>query len=543
MVTNRNFPTGSQFFQILRNADAVYVDKTQFIVPLLAKENNAQYFLSRPRRFGKSLFISTLEQVFLGKKEMFKGLYIEDKIKWEDYNYPVIRLSMDRIGFFQLGLEVALYDMLKGLAREHGITLESTLYSAQFGELIQKMSEKYQKKVVLLIDEYDKPIITYIEKDNVEEAEKNRDILKSFYGILKSNGDHLRFLFITGVSKFSRVSIFSDLNHLDDLTLDDNYATICGFTETELRHYCHGGLEDLAAKNKTSLDSIVDKIRYWYDGFSWNAVDFVYNPFSTMLLMHKQAFKNYWVDTGTPTFLAKLINEMGQYDFTNMEVKETIYNWHDLKNLDYISIMLQTGYLTFKEPVAEFIYKIGFPNREVEQSFSELLLENRLHQKEGRLAVTVHDIEKAFKRHDIPRVLEIIGDLFKNLPSQFFKEGKEKTDAQGNVTTIRTPVGENFYHAVIYLVFKILGISMQAEVSTNKGRIDALVETDTHIYVFEFKKNRKASVALEQIKEKKYAEHFALSKKEIYLIGVAFNLQKRGISDSVMELYDRNADI
>jgi hypothetical protein len=193
--------------------------------------------------------------------------------------------------------------------------------------------------------------------------------------------------------------------------------------------------------------------------------------------------------------------------------------------------------------VAEFIYKIGFPNREVEQSFSELLLERHLHKREGRLAVTIYDIEKAFKRHDIPRVLEIIADMFKTLPSQFFKEGKPKTDAQGNTTITQTPVGENFYHAVIYLVFKILGVSMQAEVTTQKGRIDALVETDTHIYVFEFKKNRKASVALEQIKENKYAEHFALSKKQIYLIGVAFNLQKRGISDSKMQLYDRNAPI
>lgn len=539
MLNNRNFPTGSQFFPNLIEDNAIYVDKTQFIVPLVAKKSNAQYFLSRPRRFGKSMFISTLEQVFLGKKELFKGLYIEDKIEWD--SYPVIRLSMDKIGFFELGLEKALHGVLLSIARDNNIVLEGAGYSARFTELIKKMAEKYQKKVVLLIDEYDKPIITYIEKDNVTEAERNRDILKSFYGILKDSGDQLRFLFITGVSKFSRVSIFSDLNHLDDLTLDDNFATICGFTETELRHYCHAGLEDLATKNQTNIDAIVDKIRYWYNGFSWNAVDFVYNPYSTMLLMHKQAFKNYWFDTGTPTFLVKLINQSGQYDFIDLEVDQDIYNWHDLKNLDFISIMLQTGYLTLKEHIVDFIYKVYYPNKEVELSFSKMLLENHLHKQSGRLAVTIYDIEKAFKRHDIPRVLEIIADMFKSLPSQFFKEGKEKTDAQGNVTMTSTPVGENFYHAVIYLVFKILGISMTAEVSTQHGRIDALVETDTHIYVFEFKKNRKASVALEQIKENKYAEHFALTKKQIYLIGVAFNLQKRGISDSIIQVYDREA--
>jgi hypothetical protein len=538
MLNNRNFPTGSQFFQLLIEGKAVYVDKTQFIVPLIEKENNAQYFLSRPRRFGKSLFISTLEQFFLGKKELFKGLYIENKVEWD--SYPVIRLSMDRIGFFEIGLEKALLETVQSIAMSENIVLNELGYSRGFAELLKKMAEKHQKRVVLLIDEYDKPIITYIEKDNATQAEKNRDILKSFYGVLKDSGDSLRFLFITGVSKFSKVSIFSDLNHLKDLTLDDRYTTICGFTETELRHYCHAGLEDLAAKEGVSLDAIVDKIRFWYNGFSWNAKEFVYNPYSTMLLMESLQFRNYWFDSGTPTFLVKLINQAGQYDFTDLEVEQNIYNWHDLKNLDFISIMLQTGYLTFKEHIVDFIYKVYYPNKEVELSFSKMLLENRLHKQEGRLAVTIYDIEKAFKRNDVPRVLEIIADMFKSLPSQFFKEGKETTDAQGNITTKYMPVGENFYHAVIYLVFKILGISMLAEVSTQKGRIDALVETDTHIYVFEFKKNRKASIALEQIKENKYAEHFALSKKQIYLVGVAFNLQKRGISDSIVQVYDPN---
>lgn len=538
MVNSRNYPIGEQSFVKLRENDAIYVDKTQFIVPLIEKAFHPYYFLSRPRRFGKSLFVNTLEQVFLGNKQLFEGLYIYDKIQWDAY--PVIRLSMDKIGFYEGGLEKALYEMLKSIAKEHNITLDNSLYSTQFGELIKKMSQKYQKKVVLLVDEYDKPIITYIEKEETTQAETNRNILKSFYGVLKDSSDHLRFLFITGVSKFSKVSIFSDLNHLDDLTLDTNFATICGFTEIELRHYCHTGLEDLAFKNQMVVNEVVEKIRFWYNGFSWNAKEFVYNPYSTMLLMQKQVFNNYWFQSGTPTFLVKLINQAGEYDFSDLEVNESVYNWHDLKNLDYVSIMLQTGYLTFKEHIFEQIYRVGYPNKEVEQSFSEMLLENHLHKHTGRMAVTVYDIEKAFKRHDIPRVLEIIADMFKSLPSQFFKEAKIVTDAQGMTKETHTPVGENFYHAVIYLVFKILGISMPVEVSTQKGRIDALVETDTHIYVFEFKKNRKATIALEQIKENKYAEHFALSKKSIYLIGVAFNFQKRGISDSVIELYEGN---
>jgi Predicted AAA-ATPase/PD-(D/E)XK nuclease superfamily len=543
MNKRKGYPTTSQWFPTIITDNVVYVDKTQFIETLLAHTSSSQFFLSRPRRFGKSLFISTLEQFFLGKKEFFEGLYIYDKVEWE--SYPVIRLSMDRIGFYEIGLEKALYSELKSIANDHDIILEHDSYGGQFRELIRKMSEKYQKKVVLLIDEYDKPIIAYLEKDNNEQAEANRNIFKSFYGALKESGDSLHFLFITGVSKFSKVSIFSDLNQLNDLTLDDRFSTMCGFTETELKHYCHEGIEDLAIKHNTTPEAILAKIKYWYNGFSWNARDFVYNPFSTMLLMQKQAFNNYWFESGTPTFLVNLINKngVGQYDFTNMVVKTSVYSWHDLKNLDYISIMLQTGYLTFKEEVGEMLYKIDFPNREVEQSFSEMLLENHLHKYSGRAAVTVFDIENAFKKNDIPRVLTIIADMFKTLPSQFFKEGKEKVDAQGNITIVQTPVGESFYHAVIFLVFKILGISIPVEVSTQHGRIDAMVETATHIYIFEFKKNRKASIALEQIKEKKYAEHFALSKKEIYLVGVAFNLQKRGISDSIIQLYDRDIEI
>ena len=278
-MDNRNFPTSSHYFPTIINSGAIYVDKTQFIVPLLAKKNNTNYFLSRPRRFGKSMFISALEQVFLGKKDLFKGLYIYDKIQWEEY--PVIRLSMDKIGFTEAGLKEALLLSVKSVAESYNIPVQSEHPSLFFLELIKKLSEKYEKGVVILIDEYDKPIIQYIEKDDITQAEINRDILKSFYGVLKDSGQYLRFTFITGVSKFSKVSIFSDLNYLDDLTLKSQFATICGFTEAEIRQYCNGGLVDLAAKEGVTVEAIMDKIRYWYNGFSWNAVDFVNNPFST----------------------------------------------------------------------------------------------------------------------------------------------------------------------------------------------------------------------------------------------------------------------
>ena len=535
MDNSRNYPTTSHNFPIIINSGAIYVDKTKFIVPLLEKEASSNFFLSRPRRFGKSLFVSTLEQVFLGNKDLFKGLYIEDKISWEPF--PIIRLSMDKIGFASMGLEKALYAEVKKIGNDNNILLKEEGYDRIFAELIQRLSEKHQNRVVILVDEYDKPIISYIEKENSAQAETNRNILKSFYGVLKDNGEYLRFVFLTGVSKFSKVSIFSDLNYFEDLTLDADFATICGFTEAELRHYCRAGIEDLAAKEKTTVETIIEKIRYWYNGFSWNAKDFVYNPYSTMLLMKKQVFDNYWFESGTPTFLVKLVNTDYQYVFDNLEIESSVYNWQDLKNLDYISIMLQTGYLTFKEHIIENIYRIDYPNKEVEHAFSKMLLEGHLHKQQGRMVVTILDIEKALKKNEIEKVIEIIKNMFKTLPSQFFKEGVEITDAQGNTKTIRKSVGESFYHAVIYLVFKILGIYMQVELSTQEGRIDAVVETETHIYVFEFKKNRKAEAAINQIHTKKYADHFALSKKEIYLIGVAFNLQKRGISDHIIQVF------
>jgi Predicted AAA-ATPase/PD-(D/E)XK nuclease superfamily len=529
-MAKKNYPISSHYFPKLIENNAIYVDKTQFIVPLLEEENNFSYFLSRPRRFGKSLFLSALEQVFLGNQDLFKGLYIYDKIQWA--SFPVIRLSMDKIGFTETGLEQALLIAVQTMAKSYEIALEQNLPSLCLQELIKKLSEKYQKKVVILIDEYDKPIIQYIERDNVSQAETNRNILKSFYGTLKDSGAYLRFTFITGVSKFSQVSIFSDLNYIKDLTLDTRYAAICGFTEAEIRKYCGSGLIDLAEKEGVSVEEIVEKIRFWYNGFSWNAKDFVYNPFSFMKLMESLVFDDYWFESGTPTFLVKLINADWHYDFRGMQVESSIYSWHDLKNLDYVSIMLQTGYLTFKEHIADKVYRIDYPNKEVENAFSKMLLDGYLHKQPGRMMTTILDIENAFKNNDLEKVIGILANIFKTLPSQFFSEETVKKDSEGTIVkTVKKGVNESFYHAIIYLVFNILGIRMQAEVSSHEGRIDAVVETEGYIYLFEFKKNRKADNAVQQMEDRNYADLYALSKKRICLVGVSFNFQKKGISD------------
>ena len=535
MVHNTNFPTSTHYFPTIIESGAVYVDKTQFIVPLLAKKANSNFFLSRPRRFGKSLFMSALEQVFLGNQAIFKGLYIYDKIEWEAY--PVIRLSLDRIGFNEQGLEKALLGMIQAIAINHQITLIRNDYATCFEELIHKISDKYQKRVVLLIDEYDKPIAHYIEKENTDEALINRDILKSFYGVLKDNGAYLRFVFLTGVSKFSKVSIFSDLNYFTDLTLDTRYSTVCGFTEAEIRQYCYGGLENLAEKESVDVEAIMDKMRYWYNGFSWNAVDFVYNPYSTMRLMDSLQFNNYWFESGTPSFLVRLLNKTYTYEIKDVRVKSSIYDWYDLKELDYLSIMLQTGYLTFKKHLGEDYYIVNYPNKEVENAFSEMLLGGYLHKHPARMGVTVLDIQEALQSHDLERVIEILKSMFETLPSHFFQEEREVVNAKGDVKMVSKAVGESFYHAIIYLVFNILGIKMSVEVASKEGRIDAVVETENDIYIFEFKKDRRAKAAIEQIVNNHYPKTFALSKKKIYLIGIGFSLRKKGISSYVITPY------
>lgn len=526
-MSNRNYPT-IHYFPTIISSGSIYIDKTKFIEPLLLNTAKPSFFLSRPRRFGKSMFVSTLEQVFLGKKDLFKGLYIYDKIEWE--TYPVIRISMDRIRFDTLGLETALIKAITEVSDSYDILLKQTDSGLAFQELIKKLHTKYQRGVVVLIDEYDKPIIHYLERNGSKQAETNRDILKLFYGILKDNGQYLRFTFITGVSKFSKVSIFSDLNYITDLTLDTRFAEICGFTDAEIRQYCYTGLEDLALKEGKNVEEIMAKIKFWYNGFSWNGRNFVYNPYSTMLLMDTQTFDHFWFSSGTPTFLVKLINKSYKYDFTNLTVSKDDYDWHDLTNLDYISIMLQTGYLTFKEDLGDGYFKANYPNKEVEKAFSKMLLEGYTHHFPSTISKTIYDIEQCLDKHNLEGMIKIVSDMFKTLPPQFFIEKYETKDTQGNTKTVTKSVGESFYHAIIYLIFNTLGVRMNAEVAAGDGRIDAVVETKTHIYIFEFKKDRTGKAALKQIIDNKYADRFALSKKEIYLIGMSFSFQKRGIN-------------
>ena len=362
-----NLPLGLQYFAEVRKSDCIYVDKTEYIYEL-CRPPSRPFFLSRPRRFGKSLTLDTIAELFSGNKALFEGLWIADKWDWTETN-PIIRLSLDAISH-EGGLTEALKDALHDIAKTFKIKLRKKTPSSLFKELIEAIAEKTGKQVVILIDEYDRPIIDFIDPYNLEKANKQRDILKDFFSILKNASNHIRLLFITGVSKFARVSIFSDLNHLVDLTLNDKYAALCGYTQTELEYHFAPYLKRLPPET-------LELMKEWYDGYSWDAKTFVYNPFSVLNFFENGRYRNFWFSTGTPTFLIKLLRKRFQYELEETEVNDTIlesFRLEEFNSLDINSLLLQTGYLTIKEITPHQTFILNYPNREVKQAFAQFLL-------------------------------------------------------------------------------------------------------------------------------------------------------------------------
>ncbi len=495
----QKYPVGIQDFEKLRRENFLYVDKTDFVYQMA--NIGGYYFLSRPRRFGKSLFISTLECLFLAKKELFKGLFIEDKWNWEQ-TFPIIRISFSNISHKEKGLYRAIDEQLDKLAEGYGIVLREQFISGKFKELIEKLSES-RGKVVVLIDEYDRPIIDYLGEDTAKAIE-NRDIMKVFYSILKDADPHLKLVFITGVSKFSRVSIFSDLNNLQDLTTNKFFAGCCGITEQELASYFAQELEETSK----------ERIKEWYNGYSWDVKTSVYNPYSLLsFFVQGYDFKNYWFDTGTPTFLIRLAKQIHLYDFENRETSLSHLNSYDLERLELIPLMFQTGYLTFKSYDEEGdIYTLGFPNKEVKKSYLEVLLDAVREYPSDQGVVLVNELRKTLLAGNIDKLEGILNSLFKSLPYELWQKENE-----------------HFYHAIIHLAFTLLGVYVQSEVQTSDGRMDALVRMKEYIYCFEFKLDGSAEEALAQIKDKGYLQPFAQEGKKLIGIGINFSTEKKKV--------------
>jgi len=502
-------PIGIQTFRDIIEGGFYYVDKTHFIPKLTSK----YYFLSRPRRFGKSLFLDTLKEAFSGNKKLFKGLYLYDNWDWEK-KYPIIKFDLSQAyPDTEENLKESINSFLEDIAKKYQIKLSKRLMPLKFQELIQKLYEKYNQKVVVLIDEYDKPILDVIE--DIEKARRNRDILKKFFEILKPSDPYLKLVFLTGVSRFSKVSIFSGLNQLNDITVDPSFATVCGYTQSELESVFEDRLKDFDK----------EKIKEWYNGYSWLG-DKVYNPFDILLLFDKKMFKPYWFETGTPTFLIKMFMKNRYYipELENLEVGEEILSNLDVDNIRVENLLFQAGYLTIKEFMEEYgTYILSYPNLEVRKSFNSSFL-IYVFKEPVSVSKTETNIKKAILTKDIDKLKDAIYTFFASIPHDWYRNND--IDSY-----------EGFYASIVYALFNGAGLNVIAEDNTNKGQIDLSVFNQDSVYIVEFKvvEDKEEGVALKQIKEKRYYEKYMGKYKEIYLIGIEFSKEKKNIVSSEWE--------
>lgn len=505
------YPIGMQDFEGLRTAGFVYVDKTDLVYQL-AQEGKV-YFLSRPRRFGKSLLLSTLEAYFLGKKELFRGLAIEKlETEWEEH--PVLHLDLNTGEYKSAeSLQNKLDAFLRPLEREFGKDDVLTEAGQRFEVLIKRIAEKTGKKVVVLVDEYDKPLLQALDNDAL--MEEYRSTLKAFYGVLKSADKYLRFSLLTGVTRFSKVSIFSDLNNLNDISLNSTYQTICGITDKEIDSYFSVSVKQLAENLGVDPVRAREMVKEMYDGYHFcpNGTN-MYNPFSLLNCFYAGRLDDYWFQSGTPTFLVKVLQggKVELPELTTDPVSADLLGDIDVYKTDPQPLLYQSGYLTIKGYDPEFKeFILGFPNKEVEQGFTKYLLRYYAPDKGSDSAVSIG---------------KFIYDLRNGNPEDFMKRMEvlfSDTDykIQGDA--------ELYFQNVFYLVCKMLGFYTEAERTTNNGRMDLVVKTKDYIYIVEFKYDSTPEAALQQIEEKDYAKPFAMDKRRQYRIGVNFSRKKRCI--------------
>ena len=502
-MSELQYPVGMATFSELIEDGYVYVDKTAYIKPLLRQGKFK--FLSRPRRFGKSLLLSTLEAYFEGRRDLFKGL-AADSMDLDWTPSPVLHFDFNAENFSKEdGLELLLNGFLWRFEEKYGKRNGGLSLSQRFRNVIEAAYEKTQRKVVILIDEYDKPLLDI--EDYPETFEKNQRILKSFFGNLKSMDRYIRFAFITGVARFSKVSIFSDLNNLDDISLEDAYADICGWSEEELLRYFRPGIEDLAEKRKEDFDTTLKELRDYYDGYLFTEEGSkLYNPYSILKALKKMRIDPYWFDSGTPTFLARRIRNRGMYppDLNGQMCTRDELIAVGLHDRNPIPLMFQTGYLTIAEydPNSQ-LYELRFPNREVEKGFYQQLLPMYVPE--------VGDPQSPFRfthfRKDLAEgrpgdFMNRLATLLKALP---YEDHREST-----------------YRAVTFLIAVLSGTPALAERHGYRGRSDLEVFAGRNIYIFEFKYNRSVHEAMDQIHSRDYAGRYAMDSRQVYLIGANF---------------------
>jgi len=523
MNTVRKLPIGIQDFEYLRKDNCLYVDKTQYIYQLL--QHGKPYFLGRPRRFGKSLFLSTLKAFFEGKKELFEGLKIAE-LENDWTQYPVIYLDFNKSSYIDIrSLEVVVDDILQKYEQQYSVSFIAEELSVRFANVIEQAHKKTGMGVVVLIDEYDKPLISSI--DNVDLNKDVRTILKGFYGVLKAMDYALKFVFLTGVTKFSKVSVFSDLNHLEDISLDESFAEICGISEMELLQNFQPEIQALADKQNLTYEQAFAELKKRYDGYHFAKVSAdIYNPFSVLKTFKKLDFAYYWFETGTPTFLAKALQNQN-YDIRKFEddvkIAANYIMDYRAENQNLIPLLYQSGYLTIKsyEQDGNF-YVLGFPNEEVKYGFLNELLPAFVLDPIQTGNFSIIEFMQQVKQGNIDDFMISLKAFFAAIPYSAIKQ--EHRD-------------EQYYQHIFYLLFTLIGEFVQTEVQNNKGRADAVLKTADNIYIFEFKMddNATAEAALKQINSKDYAIPYTTDHRKIVKIGVEFSQTERGIKRWLIE--------
>ncbi|MBR2215375.1 MAG: ATP-binding protein [Selenomonadaceae bacterium] len=516
----RKLPIGIQSFEKLISSNFVYVDKTEYVYRLASEEST--YFLSRPRRFGKSLFLSTLKAYFEGKRELFAGLKIMELTRdnpeaWQAY--PVFYFDFTGEDYSkEEALESLLDEHLRRWEELHALDHDSMSLGERFRALLLAANRQSGLRSVVLVDEYDKPLLEVM--NNPQLLERNKATFKGFFSTLKGFDQYIQFTFITGVTKFTRVSPFSDLNNLNDISLEKKYADICGITKKELLSYFQPEIVELAAEQSLTIDQCIKELQECYDGYHFHpSTGGVYNPFSLLKAFYAKELGSYWFATGTPTFL---INKMkfSQFDvrqLTNgtLGATEAVLENYRGEDSDPIPLLYQAGYLTLAGyDRRRNLYRLIIPNREVEYGLLECLLPSYVPNPYNNKDLDIYILSDYIDAGDLDGIKNVITALFAGIP----------------YTNNDAPF-EHYFQTVIYLVFKLLGRYIQCEMYTATGRIDCTLATNDYIYLFEFKRDSTAKAALEQIEAKQYALPFAADKRKLYKIGVAFDSETRLVSD------------
>ena len=510
------YPVGIQNFESLRRDGYFYVDKTAKIYELA--RTGRYYFLSRPRRFGKSLLISTLEAYFQGKKELFEGLAMEGLEKeWK--KYPILHLDLNTQKYeTEESLESVLNENLAVWESLYGRNENEIGPARRFAGVIRRAHEKTGERVAILIDEYDKPMLQAIGDQGRQDS--FRSTLKAFYGALKSEDGHIKFALLTGVTKFGKVSVFSDLNNLMDLSRDLRYFDICGISEEELLRDFSDDIQELAAANGQTFEQTCERLKEDYDGYHFCPDSpGMYNPFSILNTFAKKTYGSYWFETGTPTYLVELLKK-SDYDLEEMSHVETDADILDSIFTDDnpIPVIYQSGYLTIKGYDKEFgIYELGFPNREVEEGFMKFLLPYYSSVSKTSSPFEIKKFVQDVKRGDIDGFMERLQSFLADCPYELAKDI------------------ELHYQNVLFIVFRLAGLYTKVEYHTSRGRIDLVLQTDSYVYVMEFKLDGTAEQALQQIEDKQYALPFAKDSRKVYTIGVNFSSETRNIDKWIVK--------